>query len=71
MIVENETYIVSIFSGNPDTKKKKKSVIGGSCVQVARKTGPRVDERLNGSTTDAKKVVENVNSLEENHWGPK
>ena len=62
---------MSLCSGNPDTKKKKKSVIGGSWVQIARKTGPRVDERKNGSTTDPKKVVENVNSLEERHWGPK
>lgn len=28
-----------------------------------------MDERKNGSTTDPKKVVENVNSLKERHFG--
>ena len=44
-------------------KKKKKNGSSSSCLQGARKTGPKVDKRLNGSVTDARKVAETVNYI--------
>lgn len=39
-----------------------KGIGSSSLPKVVRQTDPKVDERLSGSITDAKEVVETVNS---------